>query len=492
MSMTDDSLDPPLSFPARVVRLARSPRNFAKYRMRRWLDVDVPEPDREIHRIAVPLQASGDPLAILDSVDLGFVRRFDPDAAAADVMGASVEPALFAMRDACRANRQRLFLIDGKRTLPADETRIREMAQAHQFAVAVRGSGGAINSIRNVNVWRDEGAYLRCFAPRQVLPVMPGDSTVDVPVATELSRDFPVDAVYTWVNAADPDWQDLIAPYREATRPDPDRFAQLDELKYSLRSLASYAPWVRTIYIVSNCAPPAWLKAHRKIRWIRHEEIIPAEYLPTFNSHAIETFLHRIDGLSEQFIYLNDDFMLADHAHKAHFFDHRGRAISRLEPYGAVLKIPPLLDSGEAQEWQSAAMNGARMIEARFGTFPMRLHQHCPFALCRSDYAAMEDEFSDAIRTTRAARFRSHDDVSFTSFLYHHYVAENGRGVRSSAAVKIVRPTNHGHFRRDYWKSPIDFFCVNDGSGSALDPAYAAFKTKFLPEAFPLMAPWES
>jgi hypothetical protein len=42
---------------------------------------------------------------------------------------------------------------------------------------------------------------------------------------------------------------------------------------------------------------------------VPHSSIFPyPEHLPTFNSLAIETHLHRIPGLSENFIAMNDDF----------------------------------------------------------------------------------------------------------------------------------------------------------------------------------------
>ena len=37
---------------------------------------------------------------------------------------------------------------------------------------------------------------------------------------------------------------------------------------------------------------------------------IPEEILPTFNSHAIELHMHKIKGLSEHFVYFNDDMIL--------------------------------------------------------------------------------------------------------------------------------------------------------------------------------------
>ncbi len=91
------------------------------------------------------------------------------------------------------------------------------------------------------------------------------------------------------------------------------RFQDNDELKYSLRSLEKYAPWIRNVYIVTNGQVPHWLNlTNPRIRIVTHEQIfLNKSHLPTFSSPAIESHLHRIKGLSSRFIYLNDDYLLA-------------------------------------------------------------------------------------------------------------------------------------------------------------------------------------
>lgn len=82
-------------------------------------------------------------------------------------------------------------------------------------------------------------------------------------------------------------------------------------MRYSLRSIEAFAPWVRHVYIVTNGQIPHWINlAHPKLTIVTHEEIfVNKSHLPTFSSPSIETHLHRIPGLSDRFIYLNDDVM---------------------------------------------------------------------------------------------------------------------------------------------------------------------------------------
>lgn len=103
-------------------------------------------------------------------------------------------------------------------------------------------------------------------------------------------------------------------------------------------------PWVRRIYIVSNCSKPKWLKESNRIIWVDHTSIFPSSTdLPTFNSHAIESCLHRIPNLGEYFIYFNDDVFLNKYVHQSIFFNSAGMSINFCEPYEVAFWTPELL-----------------------------------------------------------------------------------------------------------------------------------------------------
>ena len=102
------------------------------------------------------------------------------------------------------------------------------------------------------------------------------------------------------------------------------RFADNQELKYSLRSIEKHAPWVRKIFIVTNGQLPSWLNLdNHRVEVITHAELFPnASHLPTFSSPAIESHLHRIPGLSQRFIYMNDDVMFGEDVWPDDFYTH--------------------------------------------------------------------------------------------------------------------------------------------------------------------------
>lgn len=124
-------------------------------------------------------------------------------------------------------------------------------------------------------------------------------------------------------------WASFFASHStDDTKEDADisasRFADNEELKYSLRSVEKHAPWVRNIFIVTNGQIPSWLNLDNpRLKIVTHEELfLNKSHLPTFSSPAIEAHLHRIPGLSPKFIYLNDDVMFADDVWPDDFYTH--------------------------------------------------------------------------------------------------------------------------------------------------------------------------
>ncbi|XP_067438222.1 N-acetylglucosamine-1-phosphotransferase subunits alpha/beta isoform X2 [Thunnus thynnus] len=102
------------------------------------------------------------------------------------------------------------------------------------------------------------------------------------------------------------------------------RFEDNEELRYSLRSVERHAPWVRHIFIVTNGQIPSWLNLDNpRVTVVTHQDIfLNNSHLPTFSSPAIETHIHRIPGLSQKFIYLNDDVMFGKDVWPDDFYSH--------------------------------------------------------------------------------------------------------------------------------------------------------------------------
>ena len=127
----------------------------------------------------------------------------------------------------------------------------------------------------------------------------------------------PIDIVYTWVNGTDPRWLSEKSYYQNGNKEksahhDNNRYRDNEELRFSLRSIEMYAPWVRHIFLVTDGQVPSWLNIENdRITIIQHATIFNnISHLPVFSSPSIESHLNSIPDLSEHFLYFNDDVFL--------------------------------------------------------------------------------------------------------------------------------------------------------------------------------------
>lgn len=132
----------------------------------------------------------------------------------------------------------------------------------------------------------------------------------------------PIDFVITWVDGSDPKWLKEKSIYTGTDSiKDACRYRDWDLLRYWFRGVEKFAPWVNKIHFVTWGHLPSWLNTeHPKLNIVNHLDFIPHKYLPTFNSHTIELNLHRIAGLSDKFVYFNDDMFLTNYVEEADFF----------------------------------------------------------------------------------------------------------------------------------------------------------------------------
>ncbi|MDR1659737.1 MAG: Stealth CR1 domain-containing protein [Desulfovibrio sp.] len=219
---------------------------------------------------------------------------------------------------------------------------------------------------------------------------------------------FPVDVVYTWVDGRDPVWLAKRSS-RGLGAEDANHYRDNGELRYSLRSLERFAPWVRRVHIVTDGQIPSWLNAgHEKLRLVAHRDIIPARFLPTFSSRVIEAHLHRIEGLAEHYVYFNDDFFLISPCFPGDFFTANGLPFlfadwreSRRAGYARE-------DTPHAASWAAArdflAANGVAPA-------PEVIAAHAPYPQSRSNAAGAYAFFEDAVNTFQPAR--APGDIAF-------------------------------------------------------------------------------
>lgn len=117
-----------------------------------------------------------------------------------------------------------------------------------------------------------------------------------------------MDIVITYVNGLDPEWQTDYANCigeKALTK----RYRDWGTLPFLMRGIEECMPFIENVFLVVSreSQVPEWID-RSAVSVVLHKDFIPAQFLPTFNSTSIEMFMHRIEGLSEEFIYFNDDF----------------------------------------------------------------------------------------------------------------------------------------------------------------------------------------
>jgi len=364
---------------------------------------------------------------------------------------------------------------------------------------AVGAAAGLVRSLR-----RDLGT-LANLGPRkaaaEVRALLPGaaarrstGSDAGYPVG------FPIDLVYTWVDGADPIWRARRDAAWAAANPgehstlaaNPSRYANRDELRYALRSLAVHADWVRTIYIVTDRQVPPWLNLeHPRVRVVDHTAIFAGGAgLPTFNSHAIESRLHHIEGLAEHYLYLNDDMFFGRPCVPEDFFV--GNGLARLFPSPKPLPDGPPGPGDTPVE--AAGKNNRELLTVRFGQAPAQRFLHAPYPQLRSVVAEMAELFAEDFDRTGHSRFRHPSDISVPAALTGNYAYLTARavpGTLSYGYVDLADPRLARRLHRLRATRP-QVFCLNDHAGLGEDPAAVdAAVRAFLDRYFPQRSPFE-
>ncbi len=333
--------------------------------------------------------------------------------------------------------------------------------------------------------------YGRWFAAGVFDPGVPW-----TPPAPVDAVDFPIDVVYTWVDDTDPTWAaQRDAAMREAGRlpvhassVGAARYRNRDELRYSLRSLELFAPFVRHVFLVTADQVPDWLVADPdRLTVVPHRDIFadPAN-LPTFNSHSIEAHLHRIEGLAEHYLYLNDDVIFGRPVHPRLFFEPNGLHrffLSRAQiPYGPTREDDIGIDA--------AAKNGRRLLEEAFGRRVTQKFKHGPHAQRRSLLAEVGQRFPEQVRATAASRFRHPDDYSVPASLAHHYAYLQGLALPGELRYDYIHLADlertEQRFAALLAERDRDAVCINDSdvgpeAEARVDELVHDFLERYLP-----------
>lgn len=267
-------------------------------------------------------------------------------------------------------------------------------------------------------------------------------------------RHEPVDAVITWVDGSDKIHAEKLANHLSRTSQNysqdavtPTRFNQSGEINYCLRSIFCYAPWVRTIYIVTDAQIPPIMNQlvgtgyENRVKLVDHREIFYGfeQYLPTFNSLTIEMVLWRISGLAENFIYFNDDCALIQPVSREDFFREnkvvlRGqRRVQSDKKLGTYLKKFIAFRESEIDSFRVVQENSAKLAgwKRYFFQYP-----HAPFPLRKKTFEDLFQQYPDAVE--KNIQYALRDQKQFWIISWVQYLEMKHKNVVIDTSLKAV------------------------------------------------------
>ena len=280
-----------------------------------------------------------------------------------------------------------------------------------------------------------------------------------------------IDLVYLWVDGNNPEWLAKRAAFLDGktdnSLTNSRSYLNNDELKYSLRSVERYAPWIRNIFILSDNQKPKWLDiSNPKIKIIDQNDILPNKSLPCFNSNVLEHFLYKIPNLSEYFLLSNDDMFLNRTVLPDTFFAADGFPIIRLnqKPFRRfrwflreqILKKPHKL-------YSKALFNAAELVKNKFGVFYNGLPHHNIDSYLKSDCLRVSEQiFKDEIDQMKMNHVRSSNDIQRVIYSYVALAEKRGHLQHVSS-----RDSLHVHIQKERHYEKLEkinptFFCMND------------------------------
>jgi hypothetical protein len=285
----------------------------------------------------------------------------------------------------------------------------------------------------------------------------------------------PIDIVYLWVDANDPTWLQKNIEFKESyneLNPDnfqnltrdaiyTERYKQINELYYSILSVKKYMNWVRNIYVVVDEQKPEWFDDLKQtmpnIHLVDIREIMEPQYIPCYNSIAIETNIYKIPGLSEYFLYFNDDMFVGNHISKQEFIRPDGKII--VIPHHE--KIKTMYKEMTAHKYH--IINMKRMLDYHFGEKERTRIQHVPLLLRKSIYKEIVEKFPEEIRNNHTP-FR--DKINFhIHYFVQWYMIEKKLAYMSYIPNVVIYQTFTNEMILKYLeniqKGQYKLFCIN-------------------------------
>ncbi len=310
------------------------------------------------------------------------------------------------------------------------------------------------------------------------------------------NKQRPIDFVITWVDGNDPEWKAEKEKYMEVENAplqdiSDSRYRPSGSLKFLFRGIEKYASWVNKVYFVTSGHVPEWLNTNNpKLVVVKHSEFVPAAYLPTFNVAPIEFNLHRIKGLSECFVYFNDDMFIINKTRQSDFFINNFpcdsavfNAVSATRIDEKKMYLKPLINMAVINSHfrKKATIKAAplKWFNLKYGTkitrtlflLPWRHftgfeNWHLPYSLCKSVMREVWQKEKSFLDEVCSHKFRRGTDANIWLITYWQYASNRFvprspfLGTRFSLTEDEI--VNRKLLSKAFSNKKIKLLCIND------------------------------
>lgn len=319
---------------------------------------------------------------------------------------------------------------------------------------------------------------------------------------------FPIDAVILWVDGDDPEWKARCEAARGGNpltrRNDVGgelRFRQMREIDWCVASINKFAPFIRKIFIITDNQNPhlentvgKWFANPIPVEIVDHKVIFRGyeQYLPVFQCRALELMMHRIPGLSEHFVYFNDDFLLSNQVNIEDWFSKNGGVVE----YGNWMPnflldilhfLKPKKDGLKQVGFKDTMMNGAKLL----GFHRTLIMRHNPHALLKSAGEKLISEYPQVVEINCRDKFRTSTQFNVQEARQLIAYREGMLELRSAKGkVLFLKPfADRPFYLRNHLKKymavePLPkFMCIN--SLAMADPDDRQYFLDFMSKIFP-------
>lgn len=289
-----------------------------------------------------------------------------------------------------------------------------------------------------------------------------------------------VDVVYLWVDGADEVWQTKRQrAYTNWSRQHPDelaiygnnagRYRDNGELRFNLRSLEKFFPNHGHVYIVTDGQTPSWLKPSKNITLIDHLDLMPQPSAGVFDSGHIETYLHRIPGLSEKFFYLNDDVFFGMKVDVEWWFG------AQLNVFAEASTVEQTLVTKNGTALVNASIQSRNWLQHHYPGYKHdpRVYTHAPRPMLKSAMLELETLAQPLFKQVRATTFRSWRVPPIVPDLLPRWMVHVGYAQQRTLNplhISTGTPKARRQFELLIEKfDHIPFFCINDTNDESPD-----------------------